>query len=137
MKHKIFTLIFTLFVSITMLAQNKYERSYINFYEQIDSIHVTIPSKLIINENIYDNTDNNQTILRVYTIDKYIYDNIDFVLKDNILYIKPKQNYNLIEFNPDNIKIRIISPSSIPVGTTNGFTIKHSNLRNDSGKSTI
>lgn len=136
MKHKIFTLIFTLFVSITMLAQNKYEKSYIYFQEPIDSINVTINSKIIINENVCDNN-NNQTVLRVYTIDKYIYDNIDFVLKDNILYIKQKQNCNLIEFNPDNIKIRIISPSSVPVGTTNGFTIKHSNLRNDSGKSTI
>lgn len=133
MKQKIFTLFFTLFISLTMFAQEKYERTYINFFETIDSIHVTIPSKIIINENI----DSNQTTLRIYTPDKFTYDNILFTIENNILYIKPKKNCNLIELEPQNIKIRIITPNNIPIGTTKGFTINHSNLGNGSGKSTI
>jgi hypothetical protein len=116
-----------------MFTLNTASAVNLNSVENIDSIHVNIPAtiKVIEGDNFY---------MQVYTSDTIMHKQIKKEVINGVLFIKPKNYFNyddMKNFSPNDVRIRIITPNRIGIGTRNGFTITYSDKKDESGKSTI
>lgn len=116
-----------------MFTLNTASAVNLNSVENIDSIHINIPAtiKIIEGDNFY---------MQVYTSDTIMHKQIKKEVIDGVLFIKPINYFNyddMKNFSPNDVRIRIVAPNRIGIGTRNGLIITYSDKKDESGKSTI
>lgn len=126
--------IITLVLVLTlMFGSNVANATNVNNVANIDSIHINIPAtiKIIEGDSFY---------MQVYTSDTTMHKQIQKEVINGVLYIKPIKFINYDDMNyltPENVRIRIVTPKRIGIGTRNGFKITYSGKKDESGNSTI
>ena len=128
------TLVFALIMMFSF--NNAYavnERLATMYVENIDSVSIHIPATIKVIEG-------DSFMIQINTSDAVYNKSIMHEVKDGVLYVRP---INIIKYdemehiNPKDIRIRIVSPNKVSIGTRKGFTITCSDKKDDSGNSTI